>query len=39
MDALTAVDLEFGDREALVAKLDALIAAAPEPDEDDSDSD
>lgn len=32
--AITAAELEFGDSEELLTKLDELIEAAPEPDSD-----
>ena len=32
-------DLEFGDPDALMAKMDELVAAAPEADDDDDDDD
>jgi hypothetical protein len=37
--AFAAAELGFGDSDELLVKLDELIEAAPEADDDDSDSD
>jgi hypothetical protein len=37
--SITAAELEFGDSEELMTKLDELIEAAPEPDSDEESSD